>query len=156
MDIQISSNFERLLWHIKSQNGGAVATTQQSLTSTGAYQLSKDEMEFLTTDFQAIKCTEAQANSAMQYMQTEYNATICPHTATAVHAMLQTGLNNNAETVMVETAHPAKFSDAVRNATGVTPAVPKHAATLLQSEESYQSVDANINAVQQVISKFFL
>jgi len=155
MDIQISSNFERLLWHIKSQNGTAVETTQQSLTSTGTYQLSKDEMDFLTTDFQAVRCTETQANSAMQYMQSEYNATICPHTATAVNAMLEAGLDTSVETVMVETAHPAKFSDAVKHATGVTPKTPAQAATLMQSDESYETVDADISAVQQVISQFF-
>ncbi len=154
MDIQVSSNFERLLWHIKGNNTASVSTAQQSLESANGYQLSASEMEFLQKDFSAMKCSEEQANEAMRFMQTSYNRTICPHTATAVHAYNNLNQEPGIETVIVETAHPVKFSDAVKKATGITPELPASVSNSLKNEESYQSIDASIDAVQSAIDSF--
>ena len=91
----------------------------------------------------------------MRYMQQEFTKTICPHTATAMHAYLQMQTENDTETVIVETAHPAKFSDAVKNATGVTPSVPAHASQLLSKKEVTHRVEANLDEIQQSIDSFF-
>ena len=155
MDIQVSSNFERLLWHIKGNSGADVSSAQKSLESTNRYELSDTEMQTLTSDFSAMRCTEDNANQTMRYMQQEFNKTICPHTATAMYAYLQMQPENDTETVVVETAHPAKFSDAVKNATGVTPSVPAHASQLMSKKEVTHSVDANLDEIQQSIDSFF-
>ena len=159
MDIQVSSNFERLLWHIKAGNGNAVDAAQKSLESNSGYELSDSEMQSLRSDFQAIRCIESDANSAMQYMQTEFNKTICPHTATGVHAYRtlkqDPGYDEDAETVVVETAHPAKFSAAVEKATGVTPTVAAHAADLMKNKEVMLPVDASVQSIQTAIDKYF-
>jgi len=155
MDIQVSSNFERLLWHIKGNQGAAVQSAQQSLETTNRYELSDAEMQSLTSDFAAMKCTEAEANDAMRYMQQEFDKTICPHSATAVHAYLQMEQTNDVETVIVETAHPAKFSAAVEKATGITPPIPAQASQLMTNQEVTCTVDANVDAVQQAIDDFF-
>ena len=155
MDIQVSSNFERLLWHIKGGDGAAVQQAQQSLEHNSRYELSEKEMNKLEKDFLALRCTESEANNAMQFMRSGFNKTICPHTATAVHASLSLEQDTDAETVVVETAHPAKFSAAVEKATGVTPSVPAHASKLMQTEELIHPVDSNIRAVQATIDKFF-
>ena len=155
MDIQVSSNFERLLWHIKGNSGADVSSAQKSLESTNRYELSDTEMQTLTSDFSAMRCTEDNANQTMRYMQQEFNKTICPHTATAMYAYLQMQPENDTETVVVETAHPAKFSDAVKNATGVTPSVPAHASQLLNNKEVTHSVEANLDEIQQSIDSFF-
>jgi len=156
MDIQVSSNFERLLWHIKGNSGADVSSAQKSLESTNRYELSDTEMQTLTTDFSAMRCTEDNANKTMRYMQQEFNKTICPHTATALHAYLQMQPENNVETVVVETAHPAKFSDAVKSATGVTPSVPAHASQVMSKKEVTHSVKANLDEIQQSIDSFFV
>ena len=155
MDIQVSSNFERLLWHIKGNSGADVSSAQKSLESTNRYELSDTEMEMLTADFSAMRCTEDHANQTMRYMQQEFNKTICPHTATAMHAYLQMQTESDTETVIVETAHPAKFSDAVKNATGVTPSVPAHASHIMSKQEVTHSAGANLEEIQQSIDSFF-
>ena len=155
MDIQVSSNFERLLWHIKGRDGEAVEQAQRSLETDSKYQLSAEEMKLLQHDFSAVKCPEENANEAMQYMQKRYDKTVCPHTATAVHAVRNLKSDNHAETVIVETAHPAKFSDAVLKATGVTPSVPAHVSSSLESEESCQSVSTDLDSIQLKIAEFF-
>ena len=155
MDIQVSSNFERLLWHIKGHNGTAVSQAQQSLESSNGYQLSDTEMQSLQQDFSAMKCSESDANQAMQYMQSRFNKTICPHTATGVHAARHLQPDPTSETIIVETAHPAKFSDAVQQATGITPTIPAHASAMMEKEESFRSVPAELAAVQAAINDFF-
>jgi len=154
MDIQVSSNFERLLWHIKHQNGAAVDSAQQSLTNENSYQLSDTEMQWLTKDFSAAKCTESDANAAMQYMQNTHERTICPHTATGVHAYLNMPEDSSSETVIAETAHAAKFSDAVTAATGVKPDIPEQASQLFVKPESMQSVSADVVKIQSAIDHF--
>ena len=128
---------------------------QQSLEQDSRYELSENEMHRLNKDFLALRCTEADANNAMKIMHSEFNKTICPHTATAVHAYLSLEQDTDAETVVVETAHPAKFSSAVEQATGVVPSVPAHASQLMQAEEQLHTVDSNIQTVQATIDKFF-
>ena len=155
MDIQVSSNFERLLWHIKQQNGAAVESAQKSLESQSRYDLSASEMEWLNKDFSAVRCTESEANSAMQHMQTEHNRIVCPHTATAIHAFLRMPTDPDAETVIAETAHPAKFSQAVAKATGVSPQVPQQTSRMLQREEVMQLVSGEVTEIQSHIDRFF-
>lgn len=155
MDIQVSSNFERLLWLIKNRNGAAVTEAQTALADNNSYHLSSAEMQTLKQDFSAMRCTEADANRAMQIMQIDFNKTICPHTATAVHAYLNRDTNPETETVIVETAHPAKFSAAVEKATGITPAVPEQASQLMSNAESMVSVAANLDDIQSAIDEFF-
>ena len=155
MDIQVSSNFERLLWHIKQQNGAAVESAQKSLESQSRYDLSASEMEWLNKDFSAVRCTESEANSAMQHMQTEHNRIVCPHTATAIHAFLRMPTDPDAETVIAETAHPAKFSQAVAKATGVSPQVPQQTSRMLQREEVMQLVNGEVTEIQSHIDRFF-
>jgi len=155
MDIQVSSNFERLLWHIKGNSGADVSSAQKLLESTNRYELSDTEMQMLTADFSAMRCTEDSANQTMRYMQQEFNKTICPHTATAMHAYLQMQPEKDTEIVIVETAHAAKFSDAVKNATGVTPSVPAHTSQLMSKKEVTHSVEANLAEIQQSIDSFF-
>jgi len=155
MDIQVSSNFERLLWHIKHHDGTAVESAQKSLESQSRYELSSNEMNWLSNDFSAVKCSEADANKAMQYMYTEFGRTVCPHTATGVHAWLNIPTDPSAETVIAETAHPAKFSDAVIKATGTTPDVPEHTAQMLEKPENMQLVAGEIGDIQSAIDQFF-
>ena len=112
-------------------------------------------MKLLQRDFSSVECVEENANEAMQYMQKRYNKTVCPHTATAVHAVRNLKSDNHAETVIVETAHPAKFSDAVLKATGVTPSVPAHVSSSLELEESCQSVSTDLDSIQLKIAEFF-
>ncbi|OED36767.1 threonine synthase [Chromatiales bacterium (ex Bugula neritina AB1)] len=161
MDIQVSSNFERLLWHIKGQNGAAVETAQLELENSSTYELTDPEMQLIREDFSALKCSEADANAAMLHTWKKYGKIICPHTATAMHAALQlesaseTGNGATNETVIVETAHPAKFAKAVENAIGVDPEKPSNTEAMLQATEQLEYCEATADAVQSIIDSRF-
>jgi threonine synthase len=140
MDIQVSSNFERLLWHIKQHNTAAVEQAQDELERAKGYDLSDSEMRFLAQDFLAHRCTEEDALSTMQLVWQQHEKIICPHTATAFHAVSKRSDRLSGQTVVVETAHPAKFSDAVQQATGVKPAIPDHVKNQFTQPESFVHV----------------
>ena len=155
MDIQVSSNFERLLWNIKGRDGAAVKSAQTTLEGDNQYQLSDSEMTRLQHDFVAYKCPEKEALTAIRKVWEDHKKIICPHSATAFHAADVLGNDLEGETVIVETAHPAKFSDAVFKAISVQPEIPASAETMLNAAEDFQSVDANASAVQTAIDQKF-
>ncbi len=155
MDIQVSSNFERLLWHIKNGDGNAVSQSQHNLENSSSYTLSESEMATLHANFSAIRCSEEEAFAAMQHVYDQHQKIICPHTATAIHAARQMHTQLNGKTVVVETAHPAKFSAAVERAIGIKPSLPPVASAIMTAEEQFETSVASEQVVQQVIDKYF-
>ena len=153
MDIQVSSNFERLLWHIKQGDTSAVDQAQQALETSGGYELSENEMQRVAQDFKAYRCAEPDAISAIQSVWKKHQKIICPHTATAFHAAEELSQSLPGQNVIVETAHPAKFSKAIEQAIGKTPSIPAHVHDQFQQDEHYQRVKAD--EVQQAIDARF-
>ncbi len=151
MDIQVSSNFERFLWHLKGKSGDCVRQAQKQLAEQRSYALNEAELEALHEDFSADRCSTEQANDAMRWMWSEFGKIVCPHSATAVHAARQMQGNSSDQLVLVETADPAKFSAAVHNAIGQQPPLPPGAQTLLTADEQYTSVSATQDAVLAAI-----
>ena len=155
MDIQVSSNFERLLWHIKNSDGSAVEQLQAELENNNRYDLSDTEMQELHNNFSAIRCSEEEAYASMRYVHDKFEKIICPHTATAVHAARQMNDNLIGKTVVVETAHPAKFADAVEKGIGIKPALPPAAQSIVSREEVYVNSIATEVAIQQIVDSHF-
>jgi threonine synthase len=155
MDIQVSSNFERLLWHIKNNDGAAVEQLQTDLEQTNNYTLTEADMSLLHENFGAIRCSKEDAFAAMQHIYRTYQKVICPHTATAVHAAQQLRSELGGKTVIVETAHPAKFADAVEQAIGSKPPLPASAEAVLNAEEHFTTANAREQDIQQLIDARF-
>lgn len=155
MDIQVSSNFERLLWHIKNGDGNEVEKSQQDLEKNSRYTLSDNEMQALHDNFSAIRCSQEQAFAAMQMVHDRHQKIICPHTATAVHAAGELQGNLEGKTVIVETAHPAKFADAVERALGLQPPMPASAHAVMNRDEIFASAAPSASAIQQTIDERF-
>lgn len=155
MDIQVSSNFERLLWHIKNKDGAAVEQSQQKLESSNSYSLTDGEMKALHENFSAVRCPQEAAFASMQNVYQQHNKVICPHTATAIYAAQQMDSQLQGKTVIVETAHPAKFSAAVEKAIGIKPELPPAAEAIMQAQENFASSEASEQAIQQLIDDRF-
>ncbi len=153
MDIQVSSNFERLLWHLKQRNTDAVDAAQKALESADGYSLNDVELKTLSDDFLAHRCHESDALDTIRQVWQQHQKIICPHTATAFHAANALSESLDGQTVIAETAHPAKFADAVERAIGVTPEIPSHVQSQFSKQESYVSVQPE--DVQSAIDERF-
>ncbi len=151
MDIQVSSNFERLLFEALGRNDEDLCRLMDSLKQSGGFSISKDVLSVLRKDFAALKADEDQVVATMKdcYLQSGY--LIDPHTAVGV--FVARGLkDSDRQMVSLSTAHPAKFPDAVKNATGVMPALPYFLADLFEKPEQYDILENE----QKVIEKYIL
>lgn len=155
MDIQVSSNFERMLWILKGRNGKKTQELQQQLSEQGRYELLPAELASLNETFGAMKCEKADALNTMRRIYEQFDKVICPHSATGYFAADQLKADLDGPIVVAETAHAAKFPTAVEEAIGIAPETPAKLAELFSKEETFVTVDATVEAVQNAIDENF-
>ncbi|MBL27327.1 MAG: threonine synthase [Rhodospirillaceae bacterium] len=135
MDIQVASNFERLLFDLFDGDGARVAALMDTLKSARRFGVDEGVLDRARTLFDSTSVAEEDTIETMRRLYSDYALTIDPHTAVGVaagrvrHHMPATPL------VTLSTAHPAKFPDAVVKATGVHPALPPHLDALMTLPE---------------------
>ena len=149
MDIEISSNFERLLFDLYDRDGAQLAQRMAEFRSAKSLSLSGTALADLRSIFSACAADDAATLATIKktYAQTEY--LLDPHTAVGVHAAEKSGIEGMM--VTLATAHPAKFPDAVREATGISPALPPHMADLFARPERSMPMAADAQALKQWI-----
>jgi threonine synthase len=151
MDIQVSSNIERLLFERWGRDGGKVRDQFTQFRVTGSFAVSATEHAALSQLFQASATDDAQTLAEIRRVYTETGMLIDPHTATGTAAMRQTG--SEAPVIALACAHPAKFPVAVQQATGIEPALPSFLADLHDRPERMTVLPATVSAVQAVVEK---
>lgn len=136
MDIQISSNFERLLFEAHGRDGAAVRRLMQSLQQSGRFEIAPEPLARIRSEFDASAVSEAETAAEIGQTWREAGYLLDPHSAVGVTAARR-GLKLDPATPMVVlgTAHPAKFPAAVEAASGVVPALPAHLADLMERQE---------------------
>ena len=154
MDIQVSSNFERLLFEMNGRDGGLTAEQLTRFRSTGSLVVEPDQREqFVSGHFRAAAFDDDATMAEIGRIHRQTGMLIDPHTATgtAAAAMLS-GLDGpDHPVVTMATAHPAKFPDAVERATGRRPALPDHLADLFDLPERTRTVPNDLAAVQALV-----
>ncbi|MGV6807804.1 MAG: threonine synthase, partial [bacterium] len=155
MDIQVSSNFERMLWLLKDRNGNATSNAQHEFETTGCYDLSESESTQLRQSFTAVRCDREQALETMRWAQRRFQRTICPHSATGHFAVRALGDHLIGPVIVTETAHAAKFPHAVSTALGNNPDIPDGLARIFSGYENYVTIEATIDSVQTAIDRAF-
>jgi threonine synthase len=146
MDIQISSNFERLLFEAYGRDGEAVARLMAGLAQSRAFAVDAQALGRIRRDFAAESVDEPAVATEMAATHRSTGYVLDPHTAVGVRAA-RALLRDRPEVpvVALSTAHPAKFPDAVERATGSRPKLPDHMADLMDRRERF-SVLANDQA----------
>ncbi|MBW7910842.1 MAG: threonine synthase [Alphaproteobacteria bacterium] len=156
MDIQISSNFERLLFDLYGRDGAAVAATMKHFRDAGPFDLSADIMARLSSVFASGRKDDVQTTAIIRDFYRRYDYVVDPHTAVGL-GVAEDWKRAHPDAVMVTlaTAHPAKFPDAVKAATDVAPELPPHMADLMAREERYDVLPADLAKVQDYIRAAF-
>ncbi len=152
MDIQVSSNFERLLFEAYARDGAAVSTLMAALKAEGGFSLSQGVLETLQRDFQSGRCGEEQTRSQIGQTLKGSGELLCPHSAIGVHVAEQQ-IQPETPMITLATAHPAKFPDAVEAATGLRPDLPPHLADLFERRERIARVANDLDALKQFIKE---
>ena len=152
MDIQISSNFERLLFEAYGRDSSKVKAAMDSLKQSGAFEIEKDALKVIARDFKAGRVSEKEVAQTIRTTLEETGYLLDPHSAIGFR-IAQKNEKSNAPMVTLATAHPAKFPLAVEKACGINPALPSWLTGLMQREERFEVLDADITTVESFIAK---
>ncbi len=151
MDIQVSSNFERLLFEMNDRDGGMVTEQLSHFRATGRLDVEADQYEqWIAPVFRAGRYDDAAVLTTVASLHAETGMLIEPHTAVGV-AAARAHATPGVPTVALATAHPAKFPDAVERATGVRPPLPAHLADLLVRPERTYLLPNDLTAVERFV-----
>lgn len=151
MDIQVSSNFERLLFELADNDAAVVREQMRALRDDGGFGLSEVAQQRLRAGFMAGRTDDAQTIERIRLTAQKYGVIVDPHTAVALDVAER--LPTSPKMVVLATAHPAKFPDAVRQATGNAPPLPPALADLMTRPERFEIVPATVEAVREVLER---
>ncbi len=152
MDIQISSNFERLLFELTGRNAERINGLMRDLAERGSFALTQGEHGQLKEGFDAERTDEAATLATIRTLEAATGYLADPHTAVAVSASGRVPRRPDVPMITLSTAHPAKFPDAIRRAVGRAPAEPASVARQRTLPERVTVLPGDAAAVARYVS----
>jgi threonine synthase len=154
MDIQVSSNFERLLFELYGRDGTAVAETMLAFRSEGRFAVDTHPMGMLAEQWSGASIDDAATTTIIRELYERRGVLVDPHTAVGLGAAAACRADRTVPMVALATAHPAKFPDAVEAATGIRPPLPDRLADLFQRPEHFDEVPLDYETVRAMVESF--
>ncbi|MFQ5971946.1 MAG: threonine synthase [Alphaproteobacteria bacterium] len=151
MDIQISSNFERLLFDLYDRGGAAVAAAMVEFRETGRLDVGRARWRRAREIFIGCRVDDEATLAMIKRVYETCGALVDPHTAVGLVAAEDRDEDTTTPLVALACAHPAKFPLAVERATGVVPALPRRLADLMEREERISVLERDVAAVQAFV-----
>jgi threonine synthase len=155
MDIQVASNFERLYFEASRRDGRETARAFAAFAAEGCIELPPQTLAYMRSGFSAEAVREEETARTILSVLNETGELIDPHTAVGVAAARRATASPTLQVVLA-TAHPAKFPDAVRAATGSDPALHARARGLMERPERIDRLPADTSALKAYIRRFAL
>ncbi len=154
MDIQISSNFERLVFELYGRDPASVRDLFADLTAQGGFVLSGEAHAKLCKEFASGRCSEQETLDTIARIYEKAGRMICPHTAVAVKVAgdFIADADSDSPIISLATAHAAKFPDAVKRACKTAPDLPPHLADLGDRFERLATCQNDLSAIQSFIN----
>ena len=146
MDIQVASNFERLLFDLAGRDGAVVRQQMQALADQEGLEVTPEALAQAHELFLSHRVDEETTTATIGEVFREYGIALDPHSAVGLRTARD--LLPDGPVITLSTAHPAKFPDAVEKACGQSPALPAHMADIYQREERYTVLPNELAAVQ--------
>jgi threonine synthase len=153
MDIQVSSNFERLLFEASGRDAAQVKGHMESLMQSGSFTLKEETLAQIKSEFDAARISEDEVAQTMRDVLKNSDKKIDPHTAVGVAAGRKCTKGSNSPMVTLATAHVAKFPDAVEAITGIRPGLPDNLSDLFERPERITDLPNDVNAVRAYIEE---
>jgi len=150
MDIQVSSNFERLLFEALDRDIEQLKRYMAGLAQSGAFTIADDALANIRSDFSAGRYSEDQCRDLIKSTYVDAGYLLDPHTAIAL-GVAQERMKASAPMITLSTAHPAKLPDAIEAATGVLPKLPEWQGDLMSRKEHFKIIDNELEAIEKHI-----
>ncbi|MDG2187866.1 MAG: threonine synthase [Hyphomicrobiales bacterium] len=152
MDIQISSNFERLLYDLVNQDIKRLSQMMDELVTRGEFSLNEEELLNLNTTFEAGSIEQIETIDIIKKIYDQHNLILDPHTAVAIGV---SNKNNYTNSIILSTAHPAKFPEAVREAIGIEAELPANNKNIFNLPEDIKNMKNDISLIKNnILSNF--
>ncbi|MDK1375692.1 MULTISPECIES: threonine synthase [unclassified Sinorhizobium] len=152
MDIQISSNFERLLFEAYDRDPAKVRAAMAGLKQSGSFAIDDAALKKIRKEFRAGRASEKEVAKTIGKTFKDSGYLLDPHTAIGVFVAAKHA-KSSAPMVTLATAHPAKFPDAVKSASGIDPALPTWLADLMNRAERFDILDPELKNVETFIGE---
>ena len=153
MDIQVSSNFERLLFEMNGRDGGLTAEQLRVFRDKGTLSVEPDQYEkWIAPTFRAGRANNHDTLATIRSVHESTGMLIDPHTAVGVKAAREFA-EEGVPMITLATAHPAKFPDAVERATGVRPELPEHLSNLFDLPERTIDLPNDLATVEAFVER---
>ncbi len=144
MDIQVSSNMERILFELLDRDGARTAELMLRFRDLGSVEVPRDPV------FAAARLDDDETGAVIRDVHDRYGYLVDPHTAVAIGAASRVH-RNDEPIVCLSTAHPSKFPEAVTRVTGIEPPVPERLAVALDGDEHYEVVADDLDVVKELV-----
>ena len=149
MDIQVASNFERLIFDVCSQDSNKIIKLMKDLNDKGEFKLEDAELNKIKENFLAESLSEQETKFVIKETYKNQKILVDPHTAVGMGAVNKISLKEN--TIILATAHPSKFTDVVLKETGVEPKLPENLKSILVEKEKYEKLPNDLKKIQNYI-----
>ena len=147
MDIQLASNFERLIYYVNNSDSEKTADIMKKVMQN-SYQIEKNNLDIIQKDFLSESCNEQETLDIIKKNYEENNIILDPHTAVGVGVAKKLSFN---DCLVLSTAHPCKFPDAINNAINRHEKLPDELQYVLDKDENFQVLKNNTEDVKNFI-----
>jgi len=154
MDIQIASNFERLIYDLNNCNDTKTISAMKDIKEKGKYLIDKENLDKMNIDFLSSQISEDETLKTIKTVYEKFNIVLDPHTAIGYGAFDKVNLKGN--NVVLATAHPCKFPDAIKKSININAMLPDELSFIMEEKEDYDIIENNIEKIKQHIKERIL
>ena len=151
MDIQIASNFERLFYDLNNSDDHTTQKIMIKIKKEGKYIIPKNEIEKIKKDFLSASMSDKEVLDTIKEVHIKYNIILDPHSAIGFGALNKINLDGN--NIILATAHPCKFPEAINKSIGIKPDLPDELQYVMDEKEIYDIVSNNLSKTKQYIKE---
>ena len=150
MDIQVASNFERLIYDLTSCDDLETRNIMKEIKKEGKYIISKKKLEKIKNDFLSASMDEPEVLNVIKEVYEKYKIILDPHSAIGFGALNKVKLEGNS--IVLATAHPCKFPDAINSSINIKPSLPEELKHILDEKENYDVISNNLVEIKKYIT----
>tara|TARA_Y100000992_G_C21108989_1_gene416342 strand:- start:21 stop:758 length:738 start_codon:yes stop_codon:yes gene_type:complete len=151
MDIQIASNFERLIFDLNNHSDKKTVEVMKSIKEEGKYEIQKELLSKINADFLSSRMDENEVLNTIKAVYEKFNKVLDPHSAIGYGAFDKVDLKGN--NIVLATAHPCKFPDAIEKAINLKAKLPDELAFVLDEKENYDIIENNLAKIKKHIKE---
>ena len=151
MDIQIASNFERLIFDLNEHSDKKTIDVMKNIKERGKYAIQKEILDKINVDFLSARMDENEILNTIKNVYEKFDKVLDPHSAIGYGAFDKVKLKGN--NIVLATAHPSKFPDAIEKAINIKTELPDELTFILDEKENYDIIDNNLNKIKKYIKE---